>query len=76
MQSFVFFSCNGLYFGSRSPSLSRKKRLGTCYFSIGDNTALGGSSAVGIHIPGVLKSASVWLDDTQILKEGEFILEV
>ena len=56
--------------------LEDEKRLGTCYFSIGDNTALGGSSAVGIHIPGVLKSASVWLDDTQILKEGEFILEV
>lgn len=56
--------------------LEDEKRLGTCYFSIGDNTALGGSSAVGIHIPGVLKSASVWLDDTQILKDGEFILEV
>ena len=56
--------------------LEDEKRLGTCYFSIGDNTALGGSSAVGIHIPGVLKSASVWLDDTQILKDGEFVLEV
>lgn len=54
--------------------LEDEKRLGTCYFSVGDNTALGGSSAVGIHIPGVLKNANVWLDDTQILENGSFVL--
>ena len=54
--------------------LEDEKRLGTCYFSVGDNTALGGNSAVGIHIPGVLKNASVWLDDTQLISKGEFIL--
>ena len=56
--------------------LEDEKRLGTCYIAIGDNTALGGSSSVGIHIPGVLKSPSVWLDDTQILDGGKFILEL
>ena len=56
--------------------LEDEKRLGTCYIAIGDNTALGGSSSVGIHIPGVLKSPSVWLDDTQILDDGKFILEL
>ncbi len=54
--------------------LEDEKRLGTCYFSVGDNTALGGTSAVGIHIPGVLKNASVWLDDTQLITNGEFTL--
>ncbi|RJU82646.1 MAG: leucyl aminopeptidase [Candidatus Poseidoniales archaeon] len=54
--------------------LEDEKRLGTCYFSVGDNTALGGNSAVGIHIPGVLKNASVWLDDTQLITNGEFTL--
>jgi leucyl aminopeptidase (aminopeptidase T) len=54
--------------------LEDEKRLGTCYFSVGDNTALGGTSAVGIHIPGVLKNASVWLDETQIITKGEFTL--
>ena len=54
--------------------LEDEKRLGTCYFSVGDNTTLGGNSAVGIHIPGVLKNASVWLDDTQFISNGEFIL--
>ena len=56
--------------------ISDEKRLGTCYIAIGDNTALGGRSSVGIHIPGVLKSPSVWLDDTQILDDGKFILEL
>jgi len=54
--------------------LEDEKRLGTCYFSVGDNTALGGSSSVGIHIPGVLKNANVWLDDTLFISKGEFIL--
>ena len=56
--------------------LEDEKRLGTCYFAIGDNSALGGNSAVGIHIPGVIKSPSVWLDDTQILDSGNFILDL
>lgn len=54
--------------------LEDEKRLGTCYFSVGDNTALGGTSAVGIHIPGVLKDASVWLDDTQLISKGKFVV--
>ena len=56
--------------------LEDEKRLGTCYFAIGDNSALGGNSAVGIHIPGVIKTPSVWLDDTQILDSGNFILDL
>ena len=53
--------------------LEDEKQLGTCYFAIGDNTSLGGNSAVGIHVPGVITKPSVWLDDTQILNEGKFV---
>ena len=53
-----------------------EKRLGTCYFAVGDNTALGGNSSVGIHIPGVLREASLWFDDTHVLDKGEFLLEL
>jgi len=53
--------------------LEDEKRLGTCYFSIGDNSSLGGHASVGIHIPGVLTKPSVWLDDTQILDAGVFL---
>ena len=53
--------------------LEDEKQLGTCYFSIGDNTSLGGNATVGIHIPGVISKPSVWLDDTQIIDNGKFV---
>jgi|TARA_B100001996_G_scaffold24643_1_gene19121 leucyl aminopeptidase (aminopeptidase T) len=53
--------------------LEDEKRQGTCYFSIGDNSSLGGNAIVGIHIPGVLSKPSVWLDDMQILDDGVFL---
>ena len=53
--------------------LEDEKRKGTCYFSIGDNTSLGGTASVGIHVPGVISKPSVWLDDLQILDKGTFI---
>ncbi|MGB1678441.1 MAG: aminopeptidase [Poseidonia sp.] len=52
--------------------LEDEKRLGTAYFSIGDNTALGGTAAVGIQISGVLASPSIWLDEMPLLQDGTF----
>jgi leucyl aminopeptidase (aminopeptidase T) len=54
--------------------LEDEKRLGTAYFSIGDNTTLGGTAAVGIQISGVLKSPSVWLDETVLFENGSFVV--
>jgi len=55
--------------------LEDEKRLGTAYFSIGDNTTLGGTSAVGIHVSGVMNSPSIWLDETVIVENGTFLVE-
>ena len=55
--------------------LEDEKRLGTAYFSIGDNTTLGGTSAVGIHVSGVMNSPSIWLDETELVKEGKFLIK-
>lgn len=55
--------------------LEDEKRLGTAYFSIGDNTTLGGTSAVGIHVSGVMNSPSIWLDETELVKEGQFLIK-
>ena len=54
--------------------LEDEKRLGTAYFSIGDNTTLGGTAAVGIQISGVLASPSIWLDETPLLEDGAFVV--
>jgi len=55
--------------------LEDEKRMGTAYFSIGDNTTLGGASAVGIHVSGVMNSPSIWLDETELVKDGQFIIK-
>ncbi len=53
--------------------LEDEKRLGTAYFSIGDNTRLGGSAAVGIQISGVLEQPSIWMDETLLFEKGQFV---
>ena len=53
--------------------LEDEKKLGTAYFSIGDNTTLGGSAAVGIQISGVLASPSIWLDELMLFEDGKFV---
>lgn len=50
--------------------LEDEKRLGSAYFSIGDNSSLGGTAAVGINISGVLAQPSIWLDETVIIENG------
>ena len=55
--------------------LEDEKRMGSCYFSIGDNSRLGGSSNAGIHVSGVLAEPSVWLDDSCLTEAGEFIAD-
>lgn len=53
--------------------LEDEMRLGTAYFSIGDNTTLGGTAAVGIQISGVLERPSIWMDETLLFEEGQFV---
>ena len=53
--------------------LEDEKRMGSCYFSIGDNSRLGGSSHAGIHVSGVLAKPTVWLDDSCLTESGEFM---
>ncbi|MEK9651433.1 MAG: aminopeptidase [Poseidonia sp.] len=55
--------------------LEDEKRLGTAYFSIGDNTTLGGTAAVGIQISGVLATPSIWLDESLLLENGQFAVD-
>ncbi|MBS72148.1 MAG: leucyl aminopeptidase [Thermoplasmata archaeon] len=51
--------------------LEDEKVKGTCYFAIGDNSTLGGSSHAKIHVTGVLKEPTVHLDEMVILQAGE-----
>jgi len=47
---------------------------GSAYFGFGDNTAIGGSVAVGFHIRGVMKEPSVTLDGFSLIREGKITM--
>jgi leucyl aminopeptidase (aminopeptidase T) len=51
--------------------LEDEKVQGTCYFAIGDNTNLGGSSLCGIHVTGVLSEPTVEIGELKLLNEGD-----
>jgi leucyl aminopeptidase (aminopeptidase T) len=53
--------------------LEDEKVKGTCYLAFGDNTALGGSSSVGIHITGVMREPTIHLDEMVLLQAGEVV---
>ncbi|MBR79699.1 MAG: hypothetical protein CMA88_02815 [Euryarchaeota archaeon] len=44
---------------------------GSAYFGFGDNTHLGGSARVGLHLRGVIRSPEVTLEDVTIMSEGK-----
>lgn len=52
------------------------KRLGTAHIAIGDNRSLGGFSASSFHIDFVFLNPTVYFDDTCIIKDGKYLIEL
>ncbi len=50
--------------------LEDEKVLGTCYFGIGDNIALGGTAKVSFHVTGVIAVPEVHIDGDLLLSDG------
>lgn len=53
--------------------LEDEKVIGTIHLALGDNKTMGGNVSVSSHLDGIIKSPSVWFDDAQIMKDGEFL---
>jgi leucyl aminopeptidase (aminopeptidase T) len=51
-------------------TLEDEKMLGTCHIAVGSNAFFGGTVSVPIHLDGVLRSPSIWIDDARILDHG------
>ncbi len=52
--------------------LEDEKSLGSCYFSIGDNHALGGRVQCGIHVSGVMRNPTLVLgDNLTLIEDGD-----
>lgn len=54
--------------------LEDEKTLGTIHVAFGNNLGFGGKNKAKIHLDGVVKKPSVWIDGTPIIKKGQFLL--
>jgi leucyl aminopeptidase (aminopeptidase T) len=53
--------------------LEDEKVMGTIHIALGNNVSMGGSVNVPIHLDGVIKKPTVYMDDKIIMKEGKLI---
>jgi len=56
--------------------LQDEKTLGTCHFAFGDNTAFGGKTGSSIHWDGIVQDPTIRFDETVIMEEGRFGVDV
>ncbi|MBD3421011.1 MAG: aminopeptidase [Chitinivibrionales bacterium] len=53
--------------------LEDEKVRGTVHIAIGDNASMGGSVSVPIHLDGIIRQPSVWLDYALWMKDGALV---
>jgi leucyl aminopeptidase (aminopeptidase T) len=54
--------------------LEDEKVMGTVHIALGNNLSMGGTVDVPFHVDGILLKPNVWVDDYQLLREGELSL--
>ncbi len=54
--------------------LEDEKVMGTIHIAFGDNISMGGKVRVQSHLDGLIRKPSVWLDDQQIMKDGNLLV--
>ncbi|MEO8232359.1 MAG: aminopeptidase [Ignavibacteriota bacterium] len=54
--------------------LEDEKVMGTIHIALGNNVSMGGSVNVPIHLDGVVKKPSVWMDSKMIMRDGKLLV--
>ncbi len=54
--------------------LEDEKVMGTIHIALGNNVSMGGNVNVPIHLDGVVKKPTVWLDDKLLMKDGKLLV--
>ncbi len=54
--------------------LEDEKVMGTIHIALGNNVSMGGSVNVPIHLDGVVKKPTVWMDGKMIMKDGRLLV--
>jgi leucyl aminopeptidase (aminopeptidase T) len=52
-------------------TLEDEKVKGTIHFAVGDNASMGGLVKVPLHLDGIVKAPTVWLDDALWMERGK-----
>ena len=54
--------------------LEDEKVIGTCHIALGDNTGFGGKNEVPLHIDGVIKKPTIFIDNRKIMDNGKLLI--
>lgn len=54
--------------------LEDEKVLGSIHIAFGNNLGFGGKNKARVHLDGVIKAPSVWLDGKLIIKKGKYLI--
>jgi len=54
--------------------LEDEKVMGTVHIALGNNVSMGGSVNVPLHLDGVIKKPTVWMDDKLLMKDGKLLV--
>jgi aminopeptidase len=55
--------------------LEDEKVMGTVHIALGNNVSMGGKINVPIHLDGVIKEPTVFLDSKVIMKDGKLLVK-
>ena len=54
--------------------LEDEKVMGTVHLALGNNVSMGGTFNVPIHVDGVIKRPTVWIDGNILMKDGKLLV--
>ncbi len=54
--------------------LEDEKVMGTIHIALGNNVSMGGSVNVPLHLDGVVKKPTVWMDGKLLMKDGKLLV--
>jgi len=54
--------------------LEDEKVIGTCHIALGDNIGFGGKNQVPLHIDGVIKKPTIFIDNKKVMDNGKLLI--
>jgi len=55
--------------------LEDEKVIGTCHIALGNNAGFGGKVNVQLHLDGIIKKPTIWVDNKKIINDGKLLIQ-